>query len=202
VVADEVKELADTTSRSTEQIAETIQELERDTADMSGTIAAMVSGIGSVGDAATSLRAVAADQGTLVERLSGQMGQTIGRVEQMSGLAAQLERRQSDRLAASGSLTLRRAGVRDPIKATLLNVSSGGARIQVAPDEQLKVDDIVDTAVGRAGDPIPVHARVANRGAGPDGVELGLQFLVTDDNLATRLDRYIADLVSGGAAVS
>jgi len=200
VVADEVKELADTTSRSTEQIAETIQELERDTADMAGTIAAMVTGIGSVGDAATSLRAVAADQGTLVERLSVQMSETIGRVEQMSGLAAQLERRQSDRIAATGSLRLRRAGVKEPIPATLLNFSSGGARVQVGPEVRLAVDDIIDTEVGRAGDPIPVHARIANRSACPDGLEIGLQFLVTDDTLVTRLDRYVADLVSATTA--
>jgi len=200
VVADEVKELADTTSRSTEQIAETIQELERDTADMAGTIAAMVSGIGSVGDAATSLRAVAADQGTLVERLSVQMSETIGRVEQMSGLAAQLERRQSDRIAATGSLRLRRAGVKETIPANLLNVSSGGARVQVGPDVRLAVDDIIDTEVGRAGDPIPVHARIANRAPCPDGLEIGLQFLVTDDTLVSRLDRYVADLASDNTA--
>jgi methyl-accepting chemotaxis protein len=103
VVADEVKELATTTSRSTEQIAETIQELERDTAAMAETIATMVVGIGSVGEAASALRATAADQGSVVSRLADRMAHTIEKVEEMSGLAAQLERRTSERIAASGT---------------------------------------------------------------------------------------------------
>jgi methyl-accepting chemotaxis protein len=202
VVADEVKELADTTSRSTEQIAETILELERDTANMSGTIAAMVSGIGSVGDAATSLRAVATDQGAVVERLAAQMSQTIGRVEHMSDLSAQLERRQSDRVAATGSLMLRKGGPEAGVRATLLNVGTGGVRVQLAPDARLQVGDIVDTTLGHADEQIAVHARVANNDADPGGDVLGLQFLISDTKLAERLDRYVADLVErGGVAV-
>ena len=196
VVADEVKELATTTSRSTEQIAETIEELERDTAEMSGTIAAMVSGIGSVGRAATSLRAVATDQGTVVGRLADRMGQTIDRVEQMSGLAAQLERRQSDRIAASGTVELRLVGSREVLSGTLLNVSSGGMRVQVAPEMALKVGDVVDTALGEGTDQIPIQARVANRAGGPDGDIVGLSFLVADDGLAARIDRYLAELLT------
>jgi methyl-accepting chemotaxis protein len=198
VVADEVKELADTTSRSTGQIAETIQELERDTADMSGTIAAMVAGIGSVGEAATTLRAVATDQGALVERLAGQMTQTIGRVEQMSGLAAQLERRQSDRIAATGSVLLRRPSATKPVHATLLNIGTGGIRVRIDAPAGLEVGDVVDTELGRPGDLIAVHARVANLGTGAEGDQIGLQFLITDDRLADRIDRYVSELASGG----
>jgi prophage DNA circulation protein len=198
VVADEVKELADTTSRSTGQIAETIQELERDTADMSGTIAAMVAGIGSVGEAATTLRAVATDQGALVERLAGQMTQTIGRVEQMSGLAAQLERRQSDRIAATGSVLLRRPSATKPVHATLLNIGTGGIRLRIDAPAGLEVGDVVDTELGRPGDLIAVHARVANLGTGAEGDQIGLQFLITDDRLADRIDRYVSELASGG----
>jgi methyl-accepting chemotaxis protein len=198
VVADEVKELADTTSRSTGQITETIQELERDTGDMSGTIAAMVAGIGSVGEAATTLRAVATDQGALVERLAGQMTETIGRVEQMSGLAAQLERRQSDRFAATGSVLLRRPSFTKPIRATLLNISSGGIRVQIDTSSGLEVGEIVDTELGHPTDLIAVHARVANLDAGAEGDQIGLQFLITDDTLARRLDQYVSELASGG----
>jgi hypothetical protein len=197
VVADEVKELADTTSRSTGQIAETIQELERDTADMSRTIAAMVAGIGSVGEAATTLRAVATDQGAVVERLAGQMTQTIGRVEQMSGLAAQLERRQSDRIAATGSVLLRRPSSTNPVHATLLNMGTGGIRVRIDSPSGLEVGDVVDTELGRPADLIAVHARVANVGTGAEGNQIGLQFLITDDRLADRIDRYVSELASG-----
>ena len=61
------------------------------------------------------------------------MGQTIDRVERMSGLAAQLERRQSDRLAVTGTARLRRSGSAGSTAATLLNLSSGGMRVRVDP---------------------------------------------------------------------
>jgi methyl-accepting chemotaxis protein len=194
VVADEVKELATTTARSTEQIAETIEELERDTAEMSGTIAAMVSGIGGVGQSATSLREVAADQGAVVGRLAEQMGQTIGRVEQMSGLAAQLERRQSDRIAASGSVRLRRTVTGDSVDASLLNVSSGGMRLQIASEVPLEAGEMVDTELVDQVDRVPIHARVANRSPSTDGDVAGLQFMLTDDAIAGRIDAYLARL--------
>ncbi|MDT5030747.1 MAG: hypothetical protein QOC94_918 [Actinoplanes sp.] len=202
VVADEVKELADTTSRSTNQISETIQKLERDTADMSGTIAAMVSGIGSVGEAATSLRIVAADQGAVVERLAGQMSQTIGRVEQMSGLAAQLERRQSDRMATTGPLQLKRAGVTTPVEASLLNIGTGGIRVLVGLGVALAVGDVLDTEIGPPESPIAVHLRVANLDVTPEGNNLGLQFLITDETMANRVDAYIEQLVNAGGVAA
>jgi methyl-accepting chemotaxis protein len=191
VVADEVKELATTTSQSTEQIAETIAELERSTGEMSGTIAAMVSGIAGVGDAATSLRAVAADQGDVVGRLADQMGQTIGRVEEMSGLAAQLERRQSDRIGASGPIRLRDAGSSREVEATLLNVSSGGMRVQIAPDARLAVGDLVDTLLGA----VAVDVRVVSRETSEEGDVAGLEFIVTDKRLRARIDEYVAGML-------
>jgi methyl-accepting chemotaxis protein len=194
VVADEVKELATTTSRSTEQIAETIGELERDTAEMAGTIAAMVSGIAGMGESATSLRAVAADQGSVVGRLADQMARTIERVEQMSGLAAQLERRQSDRVAASGTVELRRSGT-EPVRGTLLNVSAGGLRLRVDAGSGLSGGDMVETELGAGDDRIRIHARVVSRETGPDGDVIGAQFLITDAEMAGRVADYVSELV-------
>ncbi|MFG1608518.1 methyl-accepting chemotaxis protein [Actinoplanes sp. NPDC049265] len=188
VVADEVKELATTTTQSTEQIAETIEELERATSEMSGTISAMVTGIGSVGDAATSLRATASDQGAVVTRLADRMSTTIEKVEEMSGLAAQLERRRSDRVAATGSIELRQAGRPEPIPATLINVGVGGVRVQVDPAHLSGVGlgDVIDTTV--AG--FPVRTRLANM----EGEQLGLQFLFADDEQARKIEDHIASL--------
>ena len=196
VVADEVKELANSTASSTEQIARTIAELERDTGQMADTIAAMVAGIGSVGDAATSLRAVAADQGTVVGRLADQMGRTIGRVEEMSGLSAQLERRESDRVTMSGRIRLQRGA--DRLSTELINVSRGGIRVRVAPEVRLGIGDaIVIESIGTLREPI--QARVVSLGAGEEKDEAGLQFMVPDDALAERIDRYVAELVEGAA---
>jgi methyl-accepting chemotaxis protein len=197
VVADEVKELATTTSKSTEQITETIEKLERDTAEMSETIAAMVSGIGSVGDAATSLRAVAADQGTVVSRLADLMGHTIERVEEMSGLAVQLERRQADRVAVSGTVELRPRGAGGPVAATLLDVSSGGMRLQLDGGVAIAIGDVVDVTLVHGDDRIPVDARVVNRGTGAEADQIGLQFLVSDDRLAQRIEGYVDRVLEG-----
>ncbi|GLY97739.1 methyl-accepting chemotaxis protein [Actinoplanes sp. NBRC 103695] len=190
VVADEVKELATTTTQSTEQIAETIQELEQATSEMSGTISAMVIGIGSVGDAATSLRATASGQGDLVTRLADRMGTTIEKVEEMSGLAAQLERRQDDRVAATGSLELRPAGRPGIVHGSLINVGMGGLRVQADPDAMasLALGDVVDTSVGG----IAVQTRVVNK----DGHQLGLRFLFTDAAHARRVEEHIEALTS------
>lgn len=192
VVADEVKELATTTSRSTEQIAETINELDRDIAEMSATIAAMVAGIGSVGEAATSLRAVATDQGTVVGRLTDRMGQTIDRVERMSGVAAQLERRQSDRLAVNGTVRLRRSGSGDSTTATLLNLSSGGMRVRVDPTLHLAVGDVVHTELDDGSDRLTLNVRVANLETDDVGDVAGMAFLVPDDTTAQRIERHLA----------
>jgi methyl-accepting chemotaxis protein len=192
VVADEVKELATTTSQSTEQIAATIDELERDTAEMAGTVAAMVTGIGSIGDSATALRGVAADQGEVVGRLTGQMNQTIERVKQMSGLAAQLERRQSDRIAVSGTIGLHRPGS-GRIEAAKLNVGSGGMRVRLEKGTRLSPDDVVELALEGGGDRIPLHARVVNS---DDENVFGLQFLITDQALSDRVDEYVKSLIT------
>ncbi|AGZ39988.1 methyl-accepting chemotaxis protein [Actinoplanes friuliensis] len=195
VVADEVKELATSTSTSTEQIAATIAELERDTAQMAATIAEMVSGIAGVGEAATSLRAVAADQGTVVGRLADQMGQTIGRVEEMSGLSAQLERREADRVTVTGSIRVRRGN--EVLTPTLINLSRGGVRVQLQPGTRLNVGDAVEIDdLGPAGDPIRVQARVVSLGTGEEHDEAGLQFMIADNGTAERVDRYVSNLVA------
>ena len=194
VVAAEVKELANSTTLSTEQITGTISELERDTGQMADTISAMVAGIASVGDAAMTLRAVAADQGTVVGRLADQMGRTIGRVEEMSGLSAQLERRESDRVTLSGAVRLQLGGAW--LGSELIDMSRGGIRVRVEPGVRLSIGDAIQIeSLG------PIHeligARVVSLGVGAENGEVGLQFMVGDDLLAERIDRYVADLVEG-----
>jgi hypothetical protein len=87
---------------------------------------------------------------------------------------------------------LRLAGVPEPMPATLINLSSGGMRVRVAhaAASQVTVGDMVDTTLGP--DRIPVHARIVNR----EGDHLGLQFLITDRQLAGRVDNYLDQLLS------
>ena len=200
VVADEVKELATNTARSTEQITETINDLERETAEMARTITTMIEGIASVGDAANSLRAVTADQDNLVNELSGQMNDTLGRVEQMSDLAAQLERREHERISAAGTAKLSVAG-RAPVPVTTINISAGGLRCTVPPGLSLREGDTVSAELAHGQEQITVHARVVNSAPGEPGEEpeIGLQFLVTDDALAGRLSTYVQGVLDNAA---
>jgi methyl-accepting chemotaxis protein len=195
VVADEVKELATSTADSTEQITTTIAELERDTAEMAHAITTMIEGIGGVGQAADALRAVIADQDALVNELSAQMTDALGRVEQMSTLAARLERRQHERIAAAGTACLVRSG-RPPLPVRLVNVSAGGMRCALPADSGFGEGDAVGVELTTGDDRIDLHATVMNsaEGTDPGEVEVGLQFLITDGGLADRLDAFVGSL--------
>ncbi|GAA2674351.1 methyl-accepting chemotaxis protein [Actinoplanes palleronii] len=195
VVADEVKQLAMHTAESTDQITRTIDDLRRDTTAMSETISTMIEGIGGVGHAATSLRTVAADQGELVERLSVQMTDTLGRVDEMTDLASRLERREHDRIAAAGKVALRRAGG-TPTPATLINFSAGGLRCIVTGDAPYTEGATVDAELtGKTGNTLTVHARVVNVVDSPGQQEIGLQFLVTDDAMGQQLVSFAEQMV-------
>ncbi|GGN95666.1 methyl-accepting chemotaxis protein [Actinoplanes lobatus] len=189
VVADEVKQLATNTAESTDQITQTIHDLERDTTAMSQTITAMIEGIGGVGDAATSLREVAAEQATLMGNLTAQMNATLGRVEEMANLASHLERREHDRIATAGQVTLRPAG-RPAVEALLVNVSAGGLRC-IAPAGQQFIEGVAfDVDLRRGDDELTAQARVVNMAEHENGQEVGLQFLVSDDGQARRLAAF------------
>jgi hypothetical protein len=157
----------------------------------------MVAGIGSVGTAAVSLREVASDQGEVVERLVTQMRETLERVEEMSGLAAQLERRQSDRIAAAGQVVIRIPGRDAPVPAKLVNISSGGVRCAVDPGVALAEGDVVDIQVISPTDSISASARAVNAIRRDGDQEVGLQFLITDEALAGRIADFVRDLLEG-----
>ncbi|WP_127500874.1 methyl-accepting chemotaxis protein [Actinoplanes solisilvae] len=188
VVADEVKQLATNTARSTEQITETIANLERDTAEMARTITTMIEGIASVGDATDSLRAVAADQDTLVGRLSQQMSDTLGRVEDMSTLAERLERRQHERTTAQSTARVSRPG-RGAVTVPIVNLSVGGLRCALPDGLSLSPGDTVTLDLEHGARHVTIHAVVAN--LSPDSREAGLQFLIKDEQTADELTTFV-----------
>ncbi|HWS32856.1 MAG TPA: methyl-accepting chemotaxis protein [Actinoplanes sp.] len=193
VVADEVKQLANNTSNSTEQIIATITDLERDTAAMATTITTMIEGISSVGRATDSLRTVAADQDALVDQLSTAMRDTLTRVEQMSDLAARLERRQHDRVAAASTATIAPAGG-SPARVVLINISAGGMRCTPPPGHALHDGDTVTVTVDHDGQSISTHATVVNT-TGGDSPEAGLQFLLPDESTAEDVAAFVQRLL-------
>jgi chromosome segregation ATPase len=192
VVANEVKDLAGTTTQSTEQIATTIASLERDAAEMANTIEAIVAGVGGIDEANTMLRAVAADQRGDVDRLDRRVTETIERIEQMSGLSEKLERRMYERIAATGPVALRLHGRPTPYHADLIDLSGGGMRCTTDGALQVATGDAVDVELTLDGTPVRVHARVMHGAPSGDRLELGLQFLAPDPAAAARIDQFIA----------
>jgi methyl-accepting chemotaxis protein len=92
VVADEVKNLADTTASSTEQIAATIAALEADVAQMSGTLAAIVQDVDEIEAAMGTLDGIADDQQQIVERLNGTVDATMLQMAELTAVGADVRR--------------------------------------------------------------------------------------------------------------
>jgi methyl-accepting chemotaxis protein len=199
VVANEVKDLAMTTTQSTEQIAETIATLERDAADMAATIAAMVEGITGIDDATAVLGGVASDQQEVVARLEHRVGETLERIRSLSELTEQLERRQAERISANGPVHVRLAGSAEPHAAELVDLSAGGLRCRVGGTVPVRDGELLTVELPVDGERISLSARVLHREPRGDKVELGLQFEKTDARVAERIERHVAALLEGAS---
>ena len=191
VVADEVKNLAMTTARSTEEIASTIASLERDAAAMSATITSMTDGIKGVDEATAVLAGVASEQHTLVGRLDRAVTEAMGRVQDMSSLTARLERRQTQR--APLRAPARVVAGRRVLDADLLDIGEGGARC-TGPDlpAVLALHAVVRLEFELEGRRLAVAATVVRLGGHGDPGEAGLRFQDVPDDVIEVLRVYVA----------
>ncbi|WSG48030.1 methyl-accepting chemotaxis protein [Dactylosporangium sp. NBC_01737] len=191
VVANEVKDLAGTTAQSTEQIASTLTTLERSATDMTATIAAMVAGVGGIGEATGVLRDVAVEQHGVVDVLDRQVDGAMDRIQQMSALAEKLERRHAERIAATGPVRLGLAGGRDIVPAELQDLSHGGMRCQAEGTVPLRTGDTLDVELTLDRAPLRMHCQVVHCVTQGGHTELGLQFLAPPPDVAERIQRYV-----------
>jgi methyl-accepting chemotaxis protein len=199
VVANEVKDLADTTAESTEQITATISSLERDAGLMSDTIAAMVSGIGGIDEATAVLRNVAADQHEVVEQLNRQVTATISRIHELSGVAEQLERRQTQRIGAAGMVLIRsRHADTGTQPAYLVDLSTGGLRCRAEPQSQVTRGEAVEIDLQIGEEFVTLQAQVMHLELKRNQVEIGLRFLEPDPVTAERVAQHIATVLDAG----
>jgi len=200
VVANEVKDLAMNTTESTEQIAEVIATLERDAANMANTIAAMVSGIGGIDEATGVLRGVASDQQSVVGQLEERVAETLGRIRKLSELTERLERRHSERIAASGSLLIRTGGGSTGYSADLVDLSAGGVRCRYDRDTglTLTVGDTVEVELYLGADRLAVYARVLHVDAQDGRMETGMQFMDPPEDVAKRINAHVDSLLDTG----
>ena len=183
VVANEVKELAATTGRSTVEITATVARLREEAEQMARAIREMGDGVGGVDEATAVLATVAAAQRDVVGRLDTTISAAIERVDSMSSITEKLERRRQRRVPIEGAGVLVCAnGGRVAVR--LVDLAEGGVRCHVAPRETLVRGDRLDLEADVAGRQVRCAVTVAHRTpAGGDADEVGLQFedLAADD---------------------
>ncbi|RJK95266.1 methyl-accepting chemotaxis protein [Vallicoccus soli] len=158
VVASEVKQLATTTARSTEEITTTIAALERDAAAVSEAITAMAEGIGAVDRVSSALTGVSQDQGRLVDVLTARLTEAMDRIGTLAVAGEELERRGDERVPANEPAVLAAAGARHEVR--LLDVSASGARCTTG-GARLRPGDRVELRARLGGHELEVRARVA-----------------------------------------
>lgn len=175
IVANEVKELAAETASSTAQITSIIGTLEQDAAAVSGAITQMSSGVAAADQATADLHRVAERQHALVAHLTDTLGETIARIESMSHLADQLERRRTERVPTPGmTATIEVSG--RMVEVQVHDMSQGGCRM-VGPVPLLRTDELLTFALHADGGEIAREARVVESTRVEGGVQVRAEFL-------------------------
>jgi methyl-accepting chemotaxis protein len=174
VVASEVKDLATTTAQSTQQITSTIQTLENDAAAVAATIEKMTTGIRGLDDATSVLGNVATRQHALVASLDTAVSGAIDRVTSMSGLTQQLERRRTERVAASGTVTLELGGRR--VNAELRDISTLGLKASTG-DRGVRTGENVKLHLVLGSDQLTLQGRIVRAEPQDDVCDIGVEFV-------------------------
>jgi len=173
VVADEVKQLATTTARSTGEIVTTISSLERDAGAMTSAISAMSDALGGVDEATGALKDVAQAQHALVERLTAKVTASIEKIDGMATLADRLERRQHARVPVSGTVRLRGPG--GVLEGEFGDLSEGGLLCRCARPTGLRAGTLVDLDFEIGGQRFSQRCQVVTTGT--TDTEVRLQFV-------------------------
>jgi methyl-accepting chemotaxis protein len=201
VVADEVKGLAAATKGSTVEITDTVGALQLNTAEMASTITSMAKGIASVNAATGEVTTVASQQRGTVEQLNHAVNAAVARMAAMSALAAQLERRQRERVSTTGGVQLGFGG--QTIEARMHDLSVGGLLCAADPASPLPAEGApveVVVSLGNEQQKHTLQAVVARRYSGTDGVQLGLEFTQLDPKVGQAIDDFLAGLLGQESA--
>ncbi|MBG0823663.1 PilZ domain-containing protein [Planomonospora sp. ID91781] len=196
VVAGEVKDLAAATTRSTEEITAIIRSLEDNATAVTGALAAMSGGIGSLDEATSQVGMMTRRQHTSVDLLNEYLERAIGRISAMARLSEQLERRDSPRAAISAKAWIRAAGHRHP--AQLLDLSAAGAHLSGSRGIPLTTGDHVEIDIPlEGGAPMKLKAEIVHHMTREDTAELGLRFTEVPPAAAGRIRHYVMGTLAG-----
>jgi methyl-accepting chemotaxis protein len=196
VVADEVKELAATTDRSTSEIRAIIATLESDAEAVGSVITSMSAGVGDVDEASGALRHIASDQRGLVEELTQSVKQALDQVASMSSLADEMERRVHERVPTNVASTAYQ-GER-ALSVELSNISLGGLRCLLEPGAAMFRDLPVEVDVPMEHGVVRIRSTIVSEHADPrtGRVALGLEFLAVSPQVKELLEFHIQEKIS------
>ena len=199
VVAAEVKVLATTTARSTDEITSAIQTIRRDAAAVAETITGMAGSSAGVDEATEEISSVVREQHGAVERLEESLQGAIVRIQGMVSLTAGLDRRGSERIATAMAAQLSVGGRSQP--ARILDVSQTGLRCSVDRGVRLELDQPVELEVTVGTSTVMVRAVVIRQvGDGADGTEFGLLYADPDAAAAVRILDHAQIMLTGEPA--
>jgi len=190
VVANEVKELAAETGRSTGEISATVSALETDASAMAATIQEMSQGVGTMSDATGRVSEVAARQRESVERLDQCVQEAITRIGAMSQLTERLERRQARRVAVGVTAVASWAGRREDCE--IVDLSETGARLHLDGPLPDTGDELV-LEVTSPSYTATLRGTVV-RQVGTPAQEVGATFLTLSSTEMAQLRDYLASL--------
>jgi methyl-accepting chemotaxis protein len=192
VVAGEVKALAATTARSTDEIAATIRTVEQRAAAMAAVIADMSAGIGNIQAATAEVTDVTRQQNLSVDQLNHSVQEAITRIRTMTNLSEQLERRAVPRVPASGTARVRHAG--QELQARVADVSEQGLRVCFEDvTTAIRPGDVLDIALTLNGqESMAVRAAVIHHSTDATGDEVGLRLIDPPADVVGRLRDTVA----------
>ena len=196
IVAREVKELATATARSTQEITETVESLQRDAASITTAITGMADGIGGIDEATSAVSAVAERQNTMVERLDGAVNDAIGRIETMAQLSDRLDRRAAARVAVTGNVSVTLGG--RSFGAQLLDISEAGMRCQLDQDVPLMQGERAEVAVPLGEEKVCLTGTVVRMVANDEDktIEVGMHFCEPTANVSVRIRDYVSTFIT------
>ncbi len=190
VVANEVKDLAMTTARSTDEIATTIDGLEGDVTALVDAIGAMSTQVAGLDEATQVLSGVASEQQSLVTRVDRAVNEALERIRSLATITDRLERREFERTLVAGAAELRAGGRSCP--GQLADLSAGGVRVVPEDTQFLGLGDRVQLALTLDGQHLVLDALVAYHDPSLRPPAYGLRFV--------DLPGSAADLIRGQVA--
>ncbi|GAT65323.1 methyl-accepting chemotaxis aspartate transducer [Planomonospora sphaerica] len=195
VVADEVKELAMATTRSTEEITSIVRSLEANAGAMASALTGMAGGVDDLDTATAQVGAMTRQQHSGVQLVQEYLDRAIRRISTMARLSEQLERRNAPRAPIGGETRIRLGGGSHP--ARMIDVSTTGLHCSLLPDSSLKQGDLVEVDLPLPGErPLALSATVVHRRAHDGTVEIGLHFTDVPQAAEDRVHRYVVAALS------